>query len=260
MPFLIGIGVLVVAALIAVIVIAQVSGGGNSDQQYVNDIETASKELPLNMANGMKLGKDDAPIKLTTFIDFQCPFCLKFTATQEPTLINEYVKTGKMQIIVNTFPIFPGDESFRAAQAGQCAAAEGKFWPYYDKLYLVQAQAGQVSNEKQNVGRFSAANLVSYAGDVGLDKNTFSQCLNSGKYDSAIQNVVLQAKNFGITATPGFLVNGTPIGSGTPATIDDWRKALNQILNATPTATGSATATGSSTAAASTTPEKTPTP
>ncbi|HKS92950.1 MAG TPA: thioredoxin domain-containing protein [Tepidiformaceae bacterium] len=240
-PFLIGIGVLIVAAFVGVIVYAQVSGGGNSDQQYVTDIQNATKDLPLDLANGNKLGKDDAPLKLTTFVDFQCPFCLKFTATQEPTLINEYVKTGKMQIIVQPYPIFQGDESFRAAQAGECAASFNKFFPYYDKLYLVQAQAGQVSNEKQNVGRFTAANLIKYATDVGMDKDKFTTCLNSGKFDSDIQASNNQAKNFGITATPGFLINGTPIGSGTPATIDDWRNALNKILTTTPTATGSAT-------------------
>ncbi len=248
-PFLIGIGVLIIAAFVGVIVYAQVSGGGNPDKQYATDIEQASQNLPLDLANGNKLGKDDAPLKLTTFVDFQCPFCLKFTATQEPTLISEYVKTGKMQIIVQPYPIFQGDESFRAAQAGECAASLNKFWPYYDKLYLIQAQAGQVSNEKQNVGRFTAANLITYATDVGMDKDKFTTCLNSGKFDSDIQNSNNQAKNFGITATPGFLLNGTPIGSGTPATLDDWRKALNAVLNGTPTATTSATAAGSATTA-----------
>jgi protein-disulfide isomerase len=265
-PFLIGIGVLIIAAFVGVIVYAQVGGGSSSNDTIVSDLEQASKDLPLNLANGAKLGKDDAPIKLTTFIDFQCPFCLKFTATQEPTLINEYVKTGKMQIIVQPYPIFPGDESFRAAVAGECAASMDKFWPYYEKLYTVQAKAGQATNEKTNVGRFSADNLISYATDVGMDKAKFTTCLNSGKFDTAIQDSNNQAKNFGITATPGFLINGTPIGSGTPATVDDWRKALDKILAATPTTTanaGSATATGSQTAqpsAAATTPSATAKP
>jgi len=253
-PFLIGIGVLIIAAFVGVIVYAQVSGGGNPDKAYATDIQQASKDLPLDLANGNKLGKDDAPLKLTTFVDFQCPFCLKFTATQEPTLISEYVKTGKMQIIVQMFPIFQGDESFRAAQAGECAASLNKFFPYYDKLYQIQAQAGQVSNEKQNVGRFTAANLIQYATDVGMDKDKFTTCLNSGKFDSDIQASNNQAKNFGITATPGFLLNGTPIGSGTPATLDDWRNALNAVLKGTPTATGSATASGSATAATTASP------
>lgn len=265
-PFLIGIGALVIAAFIGVIVYAQLSGGSSSsNSQIVSDLKQASQDLPLDLASGNKLGKDDAPLKLTTFVDFQCPFCLKFTATQEPTLIKEYVKTGKMQIIVQPYPIFPGDESFRAAVAGECAASMDKFWPYYEKLYLVEAEAGQATTEKTNVGRFTAANLIQYATDVGIDKDKFTTCLNSGKFDSAIQDSNNQAKNFGITATPGFLVNGTPIGSGTPATLDDWRKALDQVLNATPTATkatGSATATGSSTAApsaAATTPAATAT-
>jgi protein-disulfide isomerase len=219
------------------------SGGGNSDQKLVDNIQQGTQDLPLDMASGNKLGKDDAPIKLTTFVDFQCPFCLQFTANTEPTLIKEYVKTGKMQIIVQPFPIL-GAESVTAAQAGECAAGQNKFWPYYEKLYLVEAKAGQVSSEKQNAGRFSNDNLVNYAGDVGLDKAKLSQCLNSGKFVSAVQDSNNQAKSFGITATPGFLVNGTPL-SGTPATLDDWRKTLDDILSGktTPVTNGSATAT-----------------
>lgn len=243
-PFLIGIGVLIVAAFVGVIVYAQMSGGGNDDQQFVTDIQQGIQDLPLDMADGNKLGSDDAPLKLTTFVDFQCPFCLQFTATQEPELIKDYVKTGKMQIVVQPYPIL-GAESVVAAQAGMCAADQDKFWPYYEQLYLVQAKAGQVSHEKQNVGRFSNDNLVSYATDVGLDKDKFEQCLNSGQFVSAVQDSTNQAKSFGLTATPGFLLNGQVMGSGAPSSMDGWHTILDgELATVTAEANGTAAATG----------------
>jgi protein-disulfide isomerase len=186
------------------------------------------------MISGNKLGSDDAPIKMVTFVDFQCPFCLKFAATQEPTLIDEYVKTGKMQIIAQMFPIL-GQESVIAAVGGQCAAAQDKFWDYYDHLYLVQAQAGQVSHEQQNVGRFSRANIVKYATGLGMDEAKFNTCFDDPATISAVQDSVNTGHNYGITGTPGFVINNVSHGSGAPANMDAWRKILDGALNATPT-------------------------
>jgi protein-disulfide isomerase len=206
------------------------------DTAYVDALNKAASSLPLDLASGNKLGKDDAPLKMLTFVDFQCPYCLKFAAVQEPALIDEYVKTGKLQIIVQPYPIL-GPESVQAAIAGECAAAQDRFWPYYDHLYLIQAQAGQVSNERGNVGRFSPDHLVSYANDLGLDSAVFTSCLDDPATLSSVQDAVETARKFGITATPGFVINGVSHGSGTPATMDAWRQLLDGLLNAPPTST-----------------------
>ncbi len=203
------------------------------DTQYVDALNAAASALPLDMARGNKLGSDDAPLKMLTFVDFQCPFCLRFAATQEPTLISEYVKTGKLQIVAQMFPIL-GQESVLAAVAGQCAAAQDKFWQFYDHLYLVEAQAGQVSNEQRDVGRFSRDNLVKYATGLGMDATKFNTCFDDPATLSAVQDSVDTGHNFGITGTPGFVINNVSHGSGAPASLDAWRQILDNALNATP--------------------------
>ena len=105
---------MIVALAVVLGIVAANTGGGSSDQ-YVTDLQTALTELPSDMANGTKLGSDSAPLKLTEYEDFQCPFCLKYSASQEPTLVNEYVKTGKMQI---TYENLPDPRKRRVRQGG----------------------------------------------------------------------------------------------------------------------------------------------
>ena len=248
MPFLAGATVLIVA--LAVILGVLISRGGtSSDAALVSAIQTSTTEIPANLANGTKLGKDDAKIKLVEYEDFQCPFCLAYTAQQEPTLIKEYVATGKMQITYKTYPLL-GTESVKAGEAALCAADQNKFWPYHDKLFLVQAEAGQHSNEQRDVGRFSDSNLKQYAADLGLDTTKFNSCYDSNKYQDQVNSEYTEGKQLGISGTPGFVIDGTPL-SGTPSTLDSWRQALDQIYAATPTPVG-ATAAASGTPAAGT--------
>ena len=205
--------------------------GSSSDATLVAAIETAAAELPQNLANGTKLGKDGAKIKLVEYQDFQCPFCLAYTAQQEPTLIKEYVATGKMQITYKTYPLL-GTESVKAGEAALCAADQNKFWPYKDKLFLVEAQAGQHSNEQRDVGRFSDANLKQLAADLGLDSTKFNICYDSGKFADQVNSEYSEGKQLGISGVPEFVINGTPL-TGTPSSLDSWRQALDRLYAAT---------------------------
>ncbi len=249
--------VLLVAAVIVVlggilVAVLATSGGGSSDD-LAKRLRDHAASIPTELANGMKLGKEDAPVKLTVYADFQCPFCLKFTGEQELDIIEEFVKTGRVQLEYQNLPIL-GTESVRAALAGMCAADQNRFWEYHNKLFLVQAEAGQTSNEKLNVGRFSDENLKKYAAELGLDTARFNQCLDSSQHLDEVTEQQRTASSFGIRGTPGFLVNGQPLGAGTPANMDAWRSLFDQVEKALATAQAGSTATPAASPAATGTP------
>lgn len=258
-PYLIVVGV-VILAMIGLLGFLIVRNGGSGDEKLVSALETAETNLPVDLANGTKLGKDDAPLKLVSYEDFQCPFCLAYTAEDEPTIVEEYVKAGKVQIEYRHLPIL-GQESVRAAVAAECAAEQNKFWQFHGKIFLVQAQAGQVDNEKIDDGRLSDKELKKFAGEVGLDQAQFDSCLDGDKYLADVNADDAQAKQFGISGTPNFLLNGVPMGSDV-GPVDNWRKFLDEqytkVTTATATPSVSPTAlltivVGSPTAAAGTT-------
>lgn len=189
----------------------------------------AAKE-PLEKAKANVIGDESAKVTLTVYEDFQCPHCLNYTVNTEPTLMDEYVKTGKVKIEFRNFPIL-GSESVYAAAAGVCAAKENKFWEFKKLLFLAQAEAGQLTNEKVNIGRFNQDNLTKYATAVGLDATAFTTCFLDSTTVDALTADVVAAQAAGIRGTPGFILNGVA-QAGQPADLAGWRKLLDDAVSA----------------------------
>src|SRR3990167_3005650 len=91
-------------------------------------------ELPKVSSEDFVLGDQNAPVTIIEYGDYQCPFCGKFFKETEPTLRENYIKTGKVKFVYRDFA-FLGQESLWAANAAQCAGEQGKFWEYHDYLY-----------------------------------------------------------------------------------------------------------------------------
>lgn len=257
-PFLLIVGAVVVA-LAAILAIVILTGGGDDESSEIaSNLEEMTANLPTDLINGNKLGRDDAPVKITAFEDFQCPFCLRYTGEQEGQLVEEFVKTGRMQLEFKHLPIL-GLESVDAAMASQCAADQDMFWQYHHKLFLEQAEAGQANVERLNVGRFSKDNLKKFAGELGLDQTQFDQCLDSGANLDKLTADQSEASSFGIRGTPGFLVNGQPLGTGTPNDISAWRELVENVEEQL-AGGGSPTPDPSASASPDASPEATATP
>ena len=99
-------------------------------------------KIPENLADGQKIGKPDAKVVIEVYEDFGCPHCLEFTAVVEPVLMNEYVATGKAQLVYRYFPL--RQQTAVAAIGSYCASEQGKFWPFHRMLFIAQQTAGQM--------------------------------------------------------------------------------------------------------------------
>jgi len=141
-------------------------------------------------------GKADAPVTVVEFSDFQCPFCLRVM----PTLKELRTKYGdRIRLVWKDFPLVQiHPQAFVAAQAGNCAREQGKFWEYHDKLFANQSS-------------LTADSLKKYAADTGLDTGKFNQCLDTSKYEARVQDALAAGKGLGISSTPTVYVNGRMI-------------------------------------------------
>ena len=101
---------------------------------------------------------------------------------------------------------FIGPESLRAAEAGECANEQDRFWDYHDKLFAEQAG--------ENSGTFSDDNLKRFASELGLNTQQFNDCLDTNKYQAKVQQEIAQAQRLGIRSTPSVFVNGQLIENG----------------------------------------------
>jgi len=164
-------------------------------------------------------GDPNAPITLIEFSDFQCPYCSQWATETGPQIEELYVKTGKVRVGHFHFP-FLGDESLWAAEASECAGDQGKYWEYYE--YLFENHGGE------NQGAFSKDNLKIIAQTLGLDSQTFDQCLDSGKHTELVTQQGMFARQLGVQSTPSFIVNGTPVVGAQP--LATFQQIIDQFL------------------------------
>jgi protein-disulfide isomerase len=150
-------------------------------------------------AVGNSLGDPNAPVTAEVYADFQCPICGQFDRGTLKQIEDKYVNSGKVRIVFNHFA-FIGDESTRAAEASECANAQGKFWQYADTLF--NNQAGE------NQGAFNDANLEKFAQQVGLDMTQYKTCMDQNTYLGKIQTSSQAAQQRGVDSTPTLFING----------------------------------------------------
>ena len=155
------------------------------------------------------LGKATAKLTIVEFGDYQCPFCGRFFKEIEPSIIKDYVDTGKVKFVYKNLA-FLGKESSDAANAALCAKEQNKFWEYHDKLYS--------SQNGENQGTFSVDKLKNFAADLGLNTSKFNSCLDLQKYNSQVQADVAEAGKNGFTGTPSTAIGTVPVIGAQPYT------------------------------------------
>ena len=94
------------------------------------------------------LGDPDAPVTVTEYVDLQCPICAEASKQTLPTLINDYVKTGKVKLQARTLS-FLGPDSVRAAKVAAGAQEQGRLWAFLETFYASQGteNSGYVTDD-----------------------------------------------------------------------------------------------------------------
>jgi protein-disulfide isomerase len=87
-----------------------------------------------------------------------------------------------------------GPDSVMAAEAAQCANAQGRFWPYHDALV---AQPGAVSTRLKQAMAKSA-----------VDSAAFSACIDMEASRDVVRAALEEAAQYDIQSSPSVLVNG----------------------------------------------------
>ncbi|MBI2871830.1 MAG: thioredoxin domain-containing protein [Chloroflexi bacterium] len=134
-------------------------------------------------------------------------------------MVEEFVTAGRVRFVYRHYA-FLGRESVRAAEAAECAAEQGRFWEYHDTLF---------SNwGGENRGAFSDDRLKRFAAALGLDREKFNSCLDSGRYSYRVGADNRDAQVTGVRGTPTVFVNNTQVGN--PLDYSQLRRAILAAL------------------------------
>lgn len=138
-------------------------------------------------------GERGAELELVMFGDFQCPYCLGAQSVLRRVrerLDGRLVFGFRHLPIPERHPLAP-----LAAEASEAAAAQGRFWDYYDALYAAQP-------------RLSRETMLELGQDLGLDAGRMETEIDSGAHRDRIARDLASAEASGATGTPTFYVNG----------------------------------------------------
>jgi protein-disulfide isomerase len=197
------------AVVVGLVVVILASGVLSPKPAVVGKLLAPLQPTPVSLidpANPRALGKASAPVTMEVWSDFQCPACDDFALNVEPTLITQYVATGKVHLIYRDFAFIDqgaaNGESHQAAAAARCAG--DKFWPFHDYLFENQSTTGE------NKGTFSAEFLSSVADAVGADRTAYDACMANGAADmvAAVDAETAQGQADGINQTPTISLDG----------------------------------------------------
>ena len=127
----------------------------------------ASEKVHLKVASGWhSMGRDDAPVTIVEFTDYQCPFCRKYHTETFAQLKKDYIDSGKVRFVSRDLPLDFHPNAQRAAEAAWCAGEQNKYWELRDTMIINSSDLS-----KDAIGK--------YAQNNALDLVSFQACADS---------------------------------------------------------------------------------
>jgi len=143
------------------------------------------------------LGREDAPVTMVEFADYQCPFCRRFESESFAQLKKNYIDTGKVRFVSRDLPLEFHPNAPAAANAARCAGEQRKYWEMHDSI---------MQDTSNDLGPDA---ILKYAQKINLDVPAFKTCLDEKRYVAAIQKDTADAGLLGISGTPSFVIGKT---------------------------------------------------
>ena len=162
------------------------------------------------------IGDANAPVTLAYWSDYQCPFCKAVElggvhgisiVAAIPTLVKEYVETGKLRIIFKDF-------AFLSEDSVTAALYDHAIWDLYPKKYWEWREAMYESQDEEHGGFGDAVSIDALNAKIsGIDvaKVKAQIVKNTDAYTAAIEADKAEGAKFGIQGTPGFITGKTLI-------------------------------------------------
>ena len=147
-------------------------------------------------------GLDNAKVTMVVYSDFQCPYCAKHAETLE-NLMSLYRQDVRM--VYRHFPLAFHEYAQKAAEASECADDQNKFWEMHDELFKLS-----------KVGLLNIENIKQAAADMGLDRDQFNSCLDSGIKAERVLEDYESGQDAGVQGTPATFIDGQLISGAVP--------------------------------------------
>lgn len=179
---------------------------------------TETTDFGINLKDNPLMGSPDAPVDLYYWSDYQCPFCNRFEQDTFPKLLDEYIKPGKVRLVILEY-VTIGDASKTAARMAKCVWRQVQeedpdaFKRWHASIFDAQ--------KKPNSGWATKQNLLEITEGVkGVDASAVESCLqkNNQSLAKSVAADKQAGKNNGVNVTPTFIFDNST-SNGMPSSI-----------------------------------------
>ena len=193
----------------------------NQHKEGGSQLSPTPTSIPINVKNvDIKnepfIGDPKAPLTLVEWSDFQCPYCKRFHEKTLPVLVDKYVKTGKLKIVLKDYP-FLGPDSQAAAVASNAV------WSLYPKEYSRWTKAMFEAQDDEGAGFGDKASIIKLIKNKlpKINANKISQLMDKkqSEYQKEAQADQAEGLSFGIKGTPAFIIGTQIISGAQPANV-----------------------------------------
>ncbi|MCC7387104.1 MAG: thioredoxin domain-containing protein [Deltaproteobacteria bacterium] len=157
-------------------------------------------------------GDADAPVTIAVFSDYQCPYCrrLERTLAEVEKAYGDQVRIAFVQL-----PLPFHEHAAAAAKAALAADAQGRFWPFHQRLFAEGATLGPDG-------------LLALAREAGLDLERFQRDLDSPQIAASLEKHQAVAQQLEVRGTPTLFINGRRITGAQP--LETLKAAIDEAL------------------------------
>ena len=204
-------GVVVAVVVIAVVIVLIATGGGKSKEvpppgsPKANSIAAKiAAEIGGIPQSANTIGSPSAPVTLRYFGDLECPVCKDFTLGALPSIIQKWVRPGKVRIEYLSLETATHEpEVFKTQQVAALAAGkQSKMWNYLELFYNEQGE--------ESTGYVTEGYLQGLAKQVpGLNLAQWTSDRNNAAFSNQIASDAQAANNAGFNGTPSFQIGKT---------------------------------------------------
>lgn len=169
---------------------------------------------------GRLMGRDSGAIWMIVISDFQCPYCKSWHDSTITAVKRDYIDNGKVRMAYLNLPLPQHPHARAEAQAGLCAGAQKRFWPYADGLFARQEPIAKLTNVEPLLDSLARAN--------GLDMTEFTRCRKSKAINALVESDIQQASRTGVRSTPSFLIGDFLVEGAAPYA--NFRRAIDTAI------------------------------
>jgi protein-disulfide isomerase len=162
----------------------------------------------MNNGGQPAMGTPGAPVVLTVFTDFQCPYCRDQAKSLRENLLKAFPK--QVRLYMHDFPleqIHPWARS--AAIASRCVynTGEENYWKFHDWIFDSQSNVTEATLRPM---------VMQWAPGNGIEAIQLGRCIDSKETEPAVDKDLATARSLGVNSTPTLFINGRKLASSIP--------------------------------------------